>query len=72
MRRRIPPIHERVKGLKPLVKVEREVRKRQRLEMLYLLRTGQATMRQQVASLLERHRHSVGSWLSADERGGLE
>ena len=72
MRRRIPPIHERVEGLKPLVKVEREVRKRQRLEMLYLLRTGQATTRQQVAPLPERHRHSVGSWLSADERGGLE
>jgi len=72
MQKRIPKITESEEELHQRLKAERDVRKRQRVEMLYILRTGQVKTRQKVAELLGVHRHSVGSWLSAYERGGLQ
>ena len=72
MRKRIPMITESVEDLQQRLKAEKDVRKHHRLEMLYLLRSGQATTRKQVASLLGVHRHTIGSWLEAYERGGIE
>ena len=40
--------------------------------MLYLLRSGQAKNRKQVAELLGVHRITIGQWLVAYEAGGLE
>jgi transposase len=39
--------------------------------MLYLLVTGQAHTRQQVAALLGISRNSVGHWLASYEAGAL-
>jgi transposase-like protein len=50
---------------------ERDSRKWTRLQMLYLLRTGQATDRSQVARLLGVYRETVGEWLANYEQGGL-
>jgi transposase len=71
MRRAIPPITERVDELKQRLQQEHDGRKKPRLQMLYLLASGQARTRQQVASLLGVSRNTVGHWLASYERGGL-
>lgn len=53
-------------------KQERHPLKQKRLHALYLLASGQATERQQVASLLGVSRNSVGHWLDAYADGGLK
>jgi transposase len=40
--------------------------------MLYLLASGQAQTRQDVAQLLGVHRNTIGHWLAIYETGGLE
>lgn len=70
MKKCIPTITESPDDLRRLLKAEKDVRKRQRLEALYVLRSGQAKTRQQVAALLGVHRHTVGAWLAAYEQEG--
>lgn len=72
MKRPIPTIHQSSEELKRLLKTQKDVRKRQRVEMLYLLQSGQAKTRLQGAALLGVHRQSVAAWLEAYERGGME
>jgi hypothetical protein len=64
MRNPISPITETVDDLKLRLQQERDGRKKPRLQMLYLLATGQAHERQDVAALLGVHRHTVGRWLA--------
>jgi transposase len=71
MKKRLPPIHERREELQQLLKAEKDVQKRQRLQALYLLVSRQAKTRSAVAELLGVHRHSVGAWLELYEQGGL-
>lgn len=71
MRRAIPPISERGDELKERLQQEHNGRKKPRLQMLYLLATGQAQTRQQVANLLDISRNTVGQWLARYETGGL-
>jgi hypothetical protein len=40
--------------------------------MLYLLASGQAPTREEVAQLLGVHRHTVGHWRALYDAGGLE
>ncbi|MDW8215758.1 MAG: helix-turn-helix domain-containing protein [Roseiflexaceae bacterium] len=71
MRNPIPPITETVDELKLRLQQERDGRKKPRLQMLYLLATGQARERQEVAALLGVHRNTVGRWLALYAAGGL-
>ncbi len=71
MRRAIPPIIEHSDDLKQRLQHEQDRRKKPRLHMLYLLVTGQAQTRQQVAALLGISRNTVGHWLALYEAGGL-
>jgi transposase len=71
MRRAIPPIIEHSEDLKQRLQHEQDRRKKPRLHMLYLLVTGQAQTRQQVAALLGISRNTVGHWLALYEAGGL-
>ncbi len=71
MRRAIPPIIEHSDDLKQRLQHEQDRRKKPRLHMLYLLVTGQAHTRQQVAALLGISRNTVGHWLALYEAGGL-
>jgi transposase len=48
-----------------------EGRNKPRLQMLYLLASGRAQSRQDVAQLLGGHRHTIGHWLAIYEAGGL-
>ena len=64
MRHPIPPIPEAVTALKERLQHERDGRKKPRLQMLYLLASGQAGTRQDVARLLGVHRHTMSQWLA--------
>jgi transposase len=46
--------------------------KKPRLQMLYLLATGQARTRQDVAHLLGVHRNTIARWLAIYASGGLD
>jgi len=74
MKRPIPSITESVEQLQALLKAEKHPRLRERLEMLYLLRSKQARTRKQAAELLAVHRTTISRWLDtyvAQGRAGL-
>jgi transposase len=71
MYREIPPIPESVAELKQRLQHEHHGRRKPRLQMLYLLASGQAHTRQEVAQLLGLSRNTVGRWLATYETGGL-
>jgi transposase len=71
MKKKIPPIKQSVAELQQKLKAEKDVQKRQRLQALYLLKTGQASTRLAVADLLSVHRHTVAAWLDSYEQDGL-
>lgn len=67
----IPPIAEAADDLKQRLQREHDGRKKPRLQMLYLLASGQAQTRLDVARLLGMSRNTVGRWLTSYEAGGL-
>ena len=71
MRKAIPPITEHADDLKQRLRREHDSHKRLRLQMLYLLASGQAHERQEAAQLLGVHRNTVGRWLAMYAAGGL-
>jgi transposase len=71
MRKPVPPIAESADALKGQLKQERHPAKQVRLHALYLLASGQANSRQDVAALLGVDRNTVGRWLSTYAQGGL-
>jgi transposase len=71
MRNPIPPILEEVAALKERLQHEHDGHKKPRLQMLYLLASGQAHTRQDVARLLGVHRNTIGHWLALYAAGGL-
>ena len=68
----IPLIQERGAELTELLRTERSARRRTRLQVLYLLQSGQARTRQEVATLVAVHRHTIGRWLAVYARAGLK
>jgi transposase len=72
MRKALPVIPEDVEYLKQRLQRTHEGRQKPRLQMLYLLASGQAQTRQEVAQLLGVHRNTIGHWLAIYETGGLE
>ena len=72
MYKAIPEIQESAEELRQLQKQERHRLKQQRLHALYLLASGGARERQQVALLLGVSRNTVASWLDRYEESGLE
>jgi transposase len=72
MRKKLPTITESADELQRRMKSETDLKKRQRLHALYLVASGQARYRKDVAPLLGVHRHSVAAWFDAYAEGGLE
>ena len=72
MHNAIPPIDEAVAALKERLRHEHDGHKKARLQMLYLLASGQAHSRQDVARLLGVHRNTISRWLARYAAGGLE
>jgi transposase len=68
----MPTITESVAELQQRMPHETDGKKRQRLHALYLVASGQARHRQDLAALLGVHRHSVAAWLNAYAAGGLD
>jgi len=71
MYKSLPTITESAQELQQRFRAEKAPQKRQRLQALYLLASGQARSRLAVAELLAVHRHTVRAWLAAYEKGGL-
>lgn len=71
MRKPLPAMHERAEELHQRMKSETDVKKRQRLHAFYLVASGQARYRKDVALLLGVHRHSIAAWFDAYAQGGL-
>jgi transposase len=71
MNRAMPTVTEPADDLKHSFQHEHDPRKRQRLQMLYLIASRQASRRTHLARLLGRDRTTIGSWLARYERGGL-
>jgi transposase len=71
MKKALPEIRESIFELKQLLRTEKRSRRRERLRMLYLFRTGQAKTRKSAAQMLSVHRTTISHWVDAYERGGL-
>ena len=72
MNRKLPDITESAPELKERLRRESVGYKKQRLTALYLLQSGGANNRQQVADLIGINRKTVGHWLDAYQAGGLQ
>jgi transposase len=72
MRKAIPPLTEHADELKQRLRREHDSHKQLRLQMLYLLASGQAHERQEVAHPLGVHRNTIGRWLAIYAAGGLD
>ena len=71
MNKVIPVVHESADELKQRLAREHHPAKHQRLHALYLLASGQARFRGDVARLLGLDRNTVGRWLDQYAQGGL-
>lgn len=69
---KFPPISESAEDLQARLKHEQNARRRNRLHLLLLIRTGQVRSRIEAANHLAVHRNSVHNWLDIYQRGGLE
>ncbi len=72
MRKRMPTITESADALHQRMKQEKDVKKRQRLQALYLAASGRANHRQEIADRLGVQRHSGAAWFEAYAAGGLD
>lgn len=70
--RDFPPIKESADELHALLKYEQDARRRSRIHLLFLIRSGQVDSRIAAAKHLAKHRNSIKNWLNAYKRGGLE
>ena len=64
-------IQESQDDLKALLKQQKTVSDRERVQLLYLLKSGQAKTLQQAAELLGRHRVTIQTWARHYRQGGL-
>ena len=71
MQRKMPIITESAAELVRRMQDEPDGKKRQRLHAFYLVASGHARHRKQVAATLRVHRHSVAAWFAAYTVGGL-
>lgn len=71
MNKKMPEIKEEVEEIQKQLKAEKDVRKKQRIQTLYLIKSQQAKSRIKIAELLSVHRNSVSEWLGNYEEGGM-
>src|SRR5919197_761760 len=68
----LPPITEDLETLEERLRRERDSKRKPRLHLLVLLKSGQVTSRGQAAAHLPLHRNTVATWLRRYRDGGLE
>jgi transposase len=71
MNKALPKIKETAEELKEMLKTERNSKRQNRLQALYLIATKQAKSRMQVAQLLGKNRNTISDWLGLYENEGL-
>lgn len=71
MRKKIPLVAEELTDLKSLLKKENKSWIKQRLQMLYLLKSKQVNTILELSSILAVNRNTVGRWLALYEKGNL-
>jgi transposase len=64
-------IVETTKKLKQKLKHQKTGQEKERLQMLYWLKSGQVTSRRELASRLARNESTIYRWLKKYEQGGL-
>lgn len=72
MNKALPVIKESVEDLRKKIKTENDARKRNRLQAVFLVASGQARHRSEVARLLGFNRNSISAWFAKYETGGIE
>ena len=65
-------ISESEEELKHLLRIQKTASTKERIQLLYLLKSGQAQTVDQAASLLGRHRVTLQNWLKRYRQGGLD
>ena len=68
----LPPITQDLETLEDRLHHERDPKRKPRLHLLVLLKSGQVTSRGQAAAHLALHRNTVAAWLRRYRDGGLE
>jgi transposase len=68
----LPPITEDLETLEERLRRERDPKRKPRLHLLVLLKSGQVTSQSQAAAHLALHRNTVAIWLRRYRTGGLE
>jgi transposase len=68
----LPPITEDRETLEDRLRRERDPKRKPRLHLLVLLKSGQVTSRSDAAAHLAVHRNTVAVWLRRYRAGGLE
>ncbi len=71
MNKALPKIIESVEDLRKKIKQETDKQKISRLQALYLVASGAAKFRSEVARLLGFNRNSISDWFAKYEIGGL-
>ena len=71
MNKLLPTITESPEALQKQLRAATDTKKRQRLQALYLVASGQVRSRLALAELMAVHRHTIRAWLSLYEQGGL-
>ncbi len=71
MRKPIPTIKEEAKELQEKLRKEKNPKRKIRLHMLVLIKSGKAKTRKAVAEHLAVHRNTIRHWLSLYESGGV-
>ena len=64
-------VTESPETLETLLKQEKDVRRRERLQFLYWYKTGQANTRQALGKLLNRSQFAIGQWINTYRQRGL-
>lgn len=70
MNKKLSTITESPEVLQKQLRRETDAKKRQRLQALYLLASGQAESRVALAKLMAVHRHTIKAWLTRYEEDG--
>ena len=68
----LPSITEDLDTLEDRLRRERDPKRKPRLHLLVLIKSGQVTSRRQAATHLALHRNTVAAWLHRYRAGGLE
>jgi transposase len=72
MNKALPKTKETALELKEMLNQERDGKRQNRLQALYLIASKQAKSRTQIAALLGKSRNTISNWLSLYEESGLE